>query len=610
MGLMHRGTGLRLLLDAADVHPASALGRLAQAAALSRNAERLAKVVQMLELKARQRLLTQGLFALPKEDVGQGLLVGRTTDGMQLGGAVRVDPGKHLLLAGQTGAGKSFLNMFLVGQHLQRGGKAWVFDLEREFSCLLGHFSRKQLWWMTMPWLVVNILRPPMGVDLRTWSVVLVELLRAIYFMKDGGASLARTTLHELYERHGCCNGSGRWPTISSWRDLLRVKKFAVTSQFQGHLETLTRVVTTVEDLFPAIPEGREMPLEVLAQQSVIFDVAGMSSQDIEFLVCLLLHIPEPAREVPRLVVIEECHIMLNPQRAFRSDLGEPPLQDALRRQRKASRSFLLVDQTIGELPGSVIANMGSMMTFGLRNLKCQQVLGAAMGLNPEQKNVLMKLPPRVAIVHTNAFPEPMMVQIPELAFRPALSDEVVKAEMRRELAGWWPDESPEEEVRGSGASKGNGAETPNAERSAKPGTVGQGLSLDCLRYLQDWNEPELQFLAVTAFDQKQGLSLAKGNALRAALVERGLIVVREIKTGRRGGGLKTVEVLEAGCALLEEMQVKVQKPAGKGVVRHGRRTRGATLIGTLMPHGLTWLRRTRSEALTRSCSRRAGGAA
>lgn len=574
MASLQDTVALKQLLDAAGVPTDSRFGRMCRAALQARNGKRVvAKLVRMLEAKIQGQIWSQGLFSLPAENVGSGPVIGRATDGQRCGGVVHVPSGDHLLVVGMTGQGKSHAVKLLMGQHLVAGGRVLLFDLEDEFRCLLSPQLLDNVWWLKPSWLFINWLRPPKRVDLATWKSLIVDLLRSVYFMRDGATSLASATLQELYERHGCHHGSEDWPTVSDWMTLLRAKKFIVTSQFQGHLETLLRVVTTLLDRFPQPEKGRDLPLDVLMDKSVIVNCRAMVNQDLEFLICVLLAVPEQCEGIlPRRVVIEECHLLLNRFRAGRQDLTEPPLETALRRERKNRRSFVLVDQVVSGIPESVIANVGGVVAFALRNEHCQRVLGSMLGLNQDQKVLLTKLPGRVAVVQSSEVQTPALVRIPDVAFSPPMDERVLEQHMRAALAPWWPRQSVGEER--VAAAHHDVEREPSPVAAATNGRArhaekasGSSVSLACLKFLEHCNEPRHHLLSLGEHDAVLQYGLAEGFAVRQELEKEGLIELHPIKTGQRGGVVKTVVITDKGYRVLERLGIKACKPRGKGSV-------------------------------------------
>lgn len=574
MASLEDTVALKQLLDTAGVPVDSTFGRMCRAALQVRNGKRVvAKLVRMLEARIQSQVWSQGVFALPADDVGSGPVIGQATDGQRCGGVVHVPAGDHLLVVGMTGQGKSHAVKLLLGQHLVAGGRVLVFDLEDEFRCLLAPQLLDQVWWVKPSWLYINWLRPPTGVALATWRSLIVDLLRSVYFMRDGATSMASTTLQELYERHGSSRGAETWPTAADWLVLLRAKKFAMSSQFQGHLETLVRVVTTLLDRFPRPENGRDLPLDVLMDKSVIVNCRGMAPQDLEFLICVLLAVPEQAASaLPRRVVIEECHILLNRFRATRQDLTEPPLETALRRERKNRRAFVLVDQVISGTPESVIANAGGVVAFALRNEHCQRILGSMLGLHQEQKALLTKLPGRVAVVQSTEVQAPVLVRIPDVTFGPPMDHDALEHGMRAALAPWWPRETDGEEQ--VAAAHHDVEREPSRKEAPTNGSAhnagkacASSVSLTCLKFLEHCNEPRHHLLSLGEHDAVLEFGLAEGFNVRQELTKEGLIELHPIKTGQRGGSLKTVVITDAGYRVLESLRITACKPRGKGSV-------------------------------------------
>jgi DNA helicase HerA-like ATPase len=329
------------------------------------------------------------MFPLPSGLPQSGICcMGRATDGVALGDAVwllhEALP-HHIGIYGATGTGKSWVVMEAARQLLVRGVTTWIFDAEDEYRPLLDEFSRERLWWVRPKDIRLNPLEAP-G-DPHAWIGELVGLLRSIFFMRDGAASLLSSILQDQYERRGVFRGTNDWPRLHDVWNALRTLQFAQNSRTAQYVETLTRVVTTIADRFgAAFDVTHGIPADVLARQSIIFNVRDLAPQELELFICLLLaRTMDEHTDTTRCIVIEEAHVLLNQQRQQREDLGEPPLQHAIRRLRKRAVGVVLLDQVPSLLPASVHANVNTIISLRLLNQRCADLVAARMGLEAQR---------------------------------------------------------------------------------------------------------------------------------------------------------------------------------------------------------------------------------
>jgi hypothetical protein len=76
-------------------------------------------------------------------------------------------------------------------------------------------------------------------------------------------------------------------------------------------------------------------------------------------------------------------------------------------------------------------------------------------------------------------------------------------------------------------------------------------------------------FVAATKRDSGLGLSVWKGNDIRAELDRAGFVQAVKVNTGTRGGMVQLQEITEAGWDFLDELRVNVHRPRGRGGLEH-----------------------------------------
>ena len=76
-------------------------------------------------------------------------------------------------------------------------------------------------------------------------------------------------------------------------------------------------------------------------------------------------------------------------------------------------------------------------------------------------------------------------------------------------------------------------------------------------------------FLSVTERDERIRISKGKGFKIRQSLEAEGLIKTHRVKTGRRGGPLAVLELTDRAYALLDDLEVRYERPRGHGSYCH-----------------------------------------
>jgi hypothetical protein len=613
---------LLTLLKQAGFSPDSDVGRLLRVAHARGNARVVNQLVSFLDQQAAQRLWNGQVLPLRDDLPQDGVLLGRNTDLLQEGLAVYLPDRsllQHLGVFGFTGTRKSYLMCFILEHLIARDVRVVVIDQESEFGGIASRFSFDVVGWARPQDLRINLFEVPAGCDPDLWKVRIIDLLRSVFFLRDGGSSLLLEIMTELYMERGCLSHGSNWPAVDDVLAALKARRFGKTSRFSQHRESVERVVRHIaESLGPMVCCRRSMEAKELAKRSWIFDVRGLDALDVEFFVCLVLGVIEGAitDSRQRVVVIEEAHTLLNPFRERRQDIKEPPLQEWLRRLRKRGIGFVIVDQLPSGLPRSSRANLGTIICFQLKEQACVQAVGMSMGLTRDQLSWLASLPPRVALVGSAAIGGVVFTRIPELNYESPPRPDALRERMAPLFALWQEDygdafagvrrgaaqatsddygnkhqpasrELQQEEESGVLAAGNCGEHDESGaggscrteiiseslakqEVADRSGICGQDveaehISLEAIKYLEAVNKH--QCLPLSELDCVGGWSAGKGNRLRGELQRTGLIEVETVRTGRRGAPMKCVRIRKAGYAKLRRMGVPPRPPKGKGGV-------------------------------------------
>jgi len=160
--------------------------RLLDIAARSADGARLAK--NILRAKLRQAGLDpddSGAFALVQELPPGRLRIGRAINGNQEGPVFALPEGsrsniQHTTVVGETRKGKSWLLLHIARQHMNAGGRCWIFDVEGEYDVLVKAVAEPFKPLVLAPrHLRINFFEPPAAaIPWRTWMADLALLFR------------------------------------------------------------------------------------------------------------------------------------------------------------------------------------------------------------------------------------------------------------------------------------------------------------------------------------------------------------------------------------------------------------------------------------------------
>jgi hypothetical protein len=578
--LIPRAYKFRGVLDLAGIDPDSKDARMLRTLAQNDERELLELFTPPLMRRAAQRVMERRLFRALTQATSGSLVIGDSTDGVEIGAEVRLDIrtlARHLAILGSSGSGKSWLLRGVVRQLIRQQVPVWLFDLHGEFSDLLREFARDRLWFVKPPWMKLGLFQPPDGTEPRAWIGHISSLLRAVYMLGDGSVTILSGVLNELFLRRGCFRGSNNWPTLAHVKLMLDQMKFAQTSRSAGYRETLARCVRILLDRMPeTFNVVRSMPIQEFTRRSVIWDVSELQPQDLELYLCTLLRAAGQQDDL-LVVVVEEAHTLLSRNRSQFLAFGEPPFQAEFRAARKRQIGLVIVDQVPSQLPQSVLANVETTIAFPLKNAACVYTTAMAIGLDREKQALLPVLKKRHAIVSNTDLGAPLLVRVPEIERAVPPDADEIEREMTPILARlpFVPVEGEHAAVPvGAPMSSGPAARREGEERGVarEPARAAErerarpfGLSLEALKYLEAANEPRFHLLPLSQFDAALQIPAARGNQLRGELALTGLIDITPIRSGARGAPIKIITISGKGYETLREMNVMPKPPKGKG---------------------------------------------
>jgi len=461
---------------------------------------------------------------------------------------------EHVGIFGQSGSGKSFLDMYIVKQLVERGDVVWVIDVEDEFSRLLPLLPPGSLLPIHYTDLRVNFLQVPgPWVSIQNWLEEFCLLLRENCFLRDGSLNLFAIEMPELLDRTGVTRGGTNWPSLSEVIAFFDAKKLGPKTRNAGYMESLLNRLRSLAANFDQTSRvtGSSM-LEDLAKRSVILRLPRLAGIPLQFLVSYLLlwlcRYKEGTAISDRLifVVIEEAH-MLGSEKA-RLDVGESTLCRTFRTARKRGLSLVICDQVPGELPQPVLANLACKVVMQLGTARSVWSLQTSMGLSREQADLLPALEKREAVVHYSLYSRPFKIEVPHLEFPPKPSEDELRSQAQAFLAqSHWAEERSQAQ----------------REHAPKPAPAPDGLSSDALLVFTRICE----HAAETIDERCEALRMdrSRENRARGELDDRGLIIKEEQAMGQ----VVFFCLSEKGIAEANRLHLRIHKPKSGSVHEH-----------------------------------------
>jgi len=245
------------------------------------------------------------------------------------------------------------------------------------------------------------------------------------------------------------------------------------------------------------------------------------------------------------LVLIDEASEYLSMSHE-RDDLHEPFLCSLSRKARHYSIVMMLASQTTFDVDTVLMANINNKMIFRSEDGPSKRALSIGMCLSPQQVKELGELPERYAVAKIPSYPQPFLLQVPEI-----LVEEVGEQDLAEAIE------------RGKASARGLAWEPPVELDGRDKAQASARDEMDYLEYLAT-HEPE----PVTRTDAKRGIKLSRGSALRSGLVKKGYLKMHRFVIGR-GGQVMLPEVTGKGMELLARLKVKAHELNGRGGFAH-----------------------------------------
>ncbi|MGD2084568.1 MAG: ATP-binding protein [Candidatus Aminicenantes bacterium] len=343
----------------------------------------------------------------------------------------------HVLIAGISGSGKSFLIKLILPQLIEKGITVKIFDSENEYKSLLNVVEPGRIYIIDAKNDRDNFLEPPPGVSPSEWISKLLNLLREVFYLRDGTINLLRNLLNDLLNSRGIYNGNDNYPTIHDLVNMLDNIQFKPGSRYSGYHESLTnRFKGLQENLGDTLACKKGFDLTNEPGKIIVYRTASLSDDIRNFYINLkmlkeaMYREKLPPQGLRTIFLIEEAHKLYNERIARRNDLGEPMIFSSSRTFRKRGIGCVYSDQVPSVLPAALSANVNSHIVLKLVHGKCIWRISQAIGLTPEQAEYLPVMPQRQCVYQSGVYPEPLLIEIPELYFD-YVSEEEVEAHMK-----------------------------------------------------------------------------------------------------------------------------------------------------------------------------------
>jgi len=446
-----------------------------------------------------------------------------------------------------------------------------IFDWKRNYRDLLAERDDEMLVYTVGREAVpfsFNPLIPPEGTDPATWLKKLNEIICHAYYLGEGVMFLLQEALHGVYQDFGVYAGPPEeYPTFN---DVLAwLEKHPARGRKALWMDSALRGVKSIcfGHMGKVVNTAVQPNIAALLDKNVVLELDSLTNADktliIESLLLWIHHfrLCQPERETfKHAMIIEEAHHILL-RRTGAGSGGEAITDTILREIRELGEAIVLIDQHPSLISVPAMGNTYTTIALNVKHAADVNALGGAMLLGDEEKDFVGRLPLGQAMVKLQGrWLEPFLIRIPHrkipkgaiddtLLIRHMAARNVLKAHDGSESRAAGP--QPNEETRDSAKDTGKGAAIELSDKER--------------RFLMDVLEHPLAG-AVERYRNLQ-LSRRKGNAIREACVQKGLLALVDIKTN--SGKCVLTELTDKGHRILRALGISVPDKTRWGSLEH-----------------------------------------
>ncbi|WP_239639913.1 ATP-binding protein [Haloferax gibbonsii] len=555
------------LLQNTEFEPEPQLLKLVKAATITENTHLQKQVRKLLEAKIAEyhenpfNTTPSSSSFSPRDGIALGECNGRraTLEEDQLT--------RHLLAVGQSGSGKTTLFYNLVSQ-LDK--PFWAFDLKQDYRHLLEEDGEL----LVLPWseLKFNPLKPPPGVMPRRWAQVFVEMFgHSTSLLSASKNYLLKQTVF-LYKLYGLFVETGEpYPSLHELETLIKKDRLNPTSKTANYRDTVLNRIEAMNLVAGTIFDCSEgYPIEELLQRNVVFEFDGLSRDIQNFLMETLFayvytyRVAQNHRNqgLQHVFLLDEGKRVFSVYKERQDAAGLPEIDELTAKMREFGEGLIVGDQEATKLTDSIKANTYTKFLLPSGDYKQFQAIAQSLNLTTQQKQAAYNLDIGEAVLQTGNQP-PVRLQLDNFHLNKDVSDK----ELQRLQAENWEDldsrsrETTPEYTQVVAPGRSEKLEEPEILEDPTNET---GLSSDGKQFLEDLVENPFTQLTER---YEQFPSTYKGNKAKNEVVDAGLAIERNVKTGQ--GKRKLLQLTKKGRKHAENTLGLDTNSRGRGGIVH-----------------------------------------
>ena len=337
---------------------------------------------------------------------------------------------QNTLISGRAGSGKTTLIMLVLKQFILLSLPFMVLDFKRDYRNLLRHTDNIYIYnWKTFRF---NPLAPPPNVDPVYWTQILSDVFFRSFF-PNYSATASKSVFMDVLG--SLLTHDKRMSFHEFDKELVKILNGEFSFKYKERIRTFRgRIKPMLQILGDMFDCRAGFPMEELLTNNVVLEFDGVSSEIQTFLVTIIFYwiftyrINNTQRgSLKHCMTFDEAKMVFSKEFAS----GSSPLSRLVSTAREFGEGMILSDQMPSSLGDAVLANVYTQISLSLSSMKDIRQVSAAMGLSPEQRQVLNNLPLRTGISKmAGRYTKPFIFQLPDIRFDKSVTDEEVRKHM------------------------------------------------------------------------------------------------------------------------------------------------------------------------------------
>jgi shikimate kinase len=476
------------------------------------------------------------------------------------------DLAKHLLAVGQSGSGKTTLLYRLMNEI---GKPFWAFDLKQDYR----HLVQEDEELLVLPWteFCFNPLRPPGGVAPRRWAQVFTEIFGHATALLSGSKNYLMKKIIELYTLYNLFDKvSEPYPSLHELELLIRKDKVNFARKAADYRDTLLNRLESMNLVAGTVFDcSQGYSIEELLEEDVVFEFDGLSRDVQNFLMEILFayvyeyRVSQNDRNsgLNHLFFLDEGKRVFSVYKERQSAAGIPEVDELTAKMREFGEGLVVADQEASKLTDSIKANTYTKFLLPTADRKQFQAVTEAMNLSERQAEFAQSLEIGEAVVQVGSR-DPVPVKLHNYELDKTVTDR----ELEKLQAEKWSDLDSERRKTtkrfDDRIAPGRSEEVPEARIPDDPTEI--QISDEADRLLKDVVENPFRPLTER---YQQFSSSYKGNKAKNELVDQGVVIERNVKTG--DGKRKLLQLTEKGRDYVEDSLDLDAEHQGRGGIIH-----------------------------------------